>query len=147
MDAESGFQVGMFENEDTEDRDAVVNVPRSDHQAPSTPKKKRRVTKASTPIVDDEVRRSSRFRNVVSEQFFQLDNEPRRRKGEAKKTVKISTIQDLKKCICSGQFNQNMEIEDVEPISSSLLVSLGTGFCGVPPEELTEEDLLHEDPK
>jgi hypothetical protein len=40
-----------------------------------------------------------------------------------------------------------MEIEDVEPISSSLLVSLGTGFCGVPPEELIEEDLLHEDPK
>lgn len=124
-----------------------------------TPKKKRRTAKASTPIVDDEVRRSARLRKEFSENFIQLDNEPRRRKGEAKKTVRISTVQDLKRSITSGQIclpteaeevepiatSQSMEAVEVEPIDPSLLVELGTDFCGVPPGELTVADLHEED--
>lgn len=44
--------------------------------------KKRRVTKAKTPIVDDEVRRSNRLKAGVTVQHIQLDNEPRRRKAK-----------------------------------------------------------------
>jgi len=38
-----------------------------------------------------------------------------------------------------------MEAVEVEPIDPSLLVELGTDFCGVPPGELTVADLHEED--
>lgn len=112
----------------------------------NTPKRKRRAPKASTPIVDDEVRRSARLRRNVHTVMVQLDSQPRRKKGEAKKIVRFSTVEDLKKSIISGQIGQPMEINEeepieeepieVEPVEPSLLVSLGTDFCGVPLGEL-----------
>jgi hypothetical protein len=122
--------------------------------------KKKRTSKACTPIVDDEVRRSARLRRDDTVVMVQLDNEPRRRKGEAKKTVRFSIVEDLKKSIISGQIGQPMEVDEmeqieaepievepikVEPIASNLLVTLGTEFCGVPPRELTVEALHDKD--
>lgn len=61
--------------------------------------------------------------------------------------VRFSIVGDLKKRIISGELSQNMEMDEVELISSSLLVELGTGFCAVSPKELIEEDLQVEVPK
>lgn len=82
-----------------------------------TPKKKI-TSKAYTPIVDDEVRRSARLRRDDTMVMVQLDNEPRRRKGEAKKTVRFSTVEDLKKSIISGQIGQPMEVDKMETIEA-----------------------------
>lgn len=123
----------------------------------STPNtvKKRRLTKAKTPIVDDEVRRSNRHIAGVVVDHIQLDNEPRRRKGEKMKTVLFSTVEDLKKAIVLGNLNELMEEveaqnEDGEeeaqvqadPIPIHMLMDVGTDLCGVPPEEITPAALL-----
>jgi hypothetical protein len=67
-----------------------------------------------------------------------LDKEPRRKNGEARKSVSFSIVEDLKKAIVSRSLDSEMkDAEFVEPIQAVTLISLGTSFCGVPPEELT----------
>lgn len=101
--------------------------------------RRKRKSRAETPLVDDEVRRSSRFRKGDTGKHIMLDREPRRKKGEANKTVSFSVVEDLKKAIICRSLDTDMEEADmVEPIQSSTLVDLGTSrFCGVPPEEHT----------
>jgi hypothetical protein len=53
----------------------------------SPPAAKKRRGRPRTPIVDDEVHRSARLRNVDAQEHIQLDGEPRRRKGATKKSV------------------------------------------------------------
>lgn len=153
-DTEVYGPVGMQTDGETQDIDEeLANT--SINCNTITPKKKRRTSKAYTPIVDDEVRRSARLRNDDTMVFVQLESEPRRRKGEAKKTVRFSTIEDLKKSIIGGQIGQPMEVDEVEPIevepieveqvAPDLLVGLGTSFCGVPLGELTVAILNEED--
>lgn len=99
---------------------------------------KKRKAKAKTPIVDDEVRRSIRFKKNEARKHVQLDREPRRRKGESKKTVYFSTVEDLKAAIVSKSLDEDLEeVEMIEPIQAVTLVGLGNSFCGVPPEEMT----------
>lgn len=61
---------------------------------------KKRKTRGITPIVD-EVRRCSRFRKEEAQEHIQLNNEPRRKNGEAKKSLSISMVEDLRKVIVS----------------------------------------------
>ena len=48
---------------------------------PTSGKRKRR-PRAKTPVVDDEVRRSSRIRGVPDSPLIHLENEPRKKKRE-----------------------------------------------------------------
>jgi hypothetical protein len=104
------------------------------------PSAAKRKSRGKTPIVDDEVRRCSRFRKEA-ETLVQLDNEPRRKKGAPNKTVSFSTVDDLKTAIISRSLEEEMEDIVVEPLQITSLVELGTSFCGVPPEELNEATL------
>lgn len=98
--------------------------------------RKKRKSRAKTPIVDDEVRRSARFREGTTV-HIQLDNEPRKKKGEAKKSVSFSTVEDLKSAIINRSLDSDLEAEDIEPIQAITLVELGSSFYGIPPEELS----------
>lgn len=111
------------------------------------PIKKRKLTKAKTPIVDDEVRRSNRNKKVVVADDIQLDNEPRRRKGEKKKTILFSSVEDLKKAIVLGNLHEVVETAEAQvqafegdsaieadAIPIHMLMDIGTEFCGVPLE-------------
>jgi hypothetical protein len=51
--------------------------------------------------VDDEVCRSFRFNKNIKVSYIQLNAEPRRKNGQSKKTVSISTVEDLRKAIIS----------------------------------------------
>jgi len=84
-------------------------------------------------VVDDEVRRSSRFRNADDLKHIQLDNEPRRKKGAVNKTVSFSTVEDLKSAIINRSLDSDLDAEDIEPIQAVTLFNLGTSFCGIPP--------------
>lgn len=106
---------------------------------PSSRRKKRKA-KAKTPIVD-EVRRCSRFRTDEVKLHIQLDKEPRRKKGEAKKYVSFSIVEDLKSAIINRSLDSDLEAEEIEPIQAYTLVDLGINFCGIPPEELTAATL------
>jgi hypothetical protein len=106
-----------------------------------SPGQKKRKARAKTPIVDDEVRRILRFKKNFGAKHIQLDKEPRRKKGEAKKTVYFSTVEDLKTAIISRRLDEEMAAEDIEPIQTVTLADLGISFCGVPPEEITEAAL------
>jgi hypothetical protein len=66
-----------------------------DISSPSAAMKRR--GRHHTPIVDDEVRRSARLRNEALQDHIQLDGEPRRRKGAAKKSMSFSSVTNLKK--------------------------------------------------
>lgn len=107
---------------------------------PSSARKKRKA-RAKTPVVDDEVRRSARFKKADGLKHIQLDNELRRNKGAAFKTVSISTVEDLKSAIINRSLDSDLEIEDVEPIQVITLVDFGTSFCGIPPLELADAGL------
>jgi hypothetical protein len=104
------------------------------------PSAAKRKSRGKTPIVDDEVRRCSCFRKQA-EALVQLDNEPRRKKGAPNKSVSFSTVDDLKTAIISRSLEEVMEDIVVEPLQIASLVELGTSFCGVPPEELSEATL------
>lgn len=67
-----------------------------------TPISKKRKPKAKTPIVDDEVRRCSKFKKGARQEHVQLDNEPQRKKGADRKTVSISTVAKLKVPLLAG---------------------------------------------
>lgn len=60
------------------------------------------MSKANTPIVDDEVRRSQWLGKDGTKKLVQLDSEPRRRKGETRKTIRFSAVEELP---------QNMDID------------------------------------
>lgn len=51
---------------------------------PLTTRKKRK-GRAKTPMVDDAMRKSSRFNNNAEQTFYQLDREPRRKPGAEKR--------------------------------------------------------------
>lgn len=88
----------------------------------------KRKTRAKTPIVEDEVRRSSKFR----------------KKGASVKSVSFSSVEDLKSAIVTRSMevaSDASEAVEVVPIEISTLVGLGNEFCGVPPMELNKTTL------
>jgi hypothetical protein len=107
--------------------------------SPSTVSKKKRKSRPKTPIVDDEVRRSSRLRKEGLQRHVQLDNEPRKKPGEARKSVSFSTVEDLKTAIICRSLENDMEVESVDAIDSDVLQQLGISFCGIPPVEFDAE--------
>jgi hypothetical protein len=111
----------------------------------SPPAAKKRRGRPRTPIVDDEVCRSARLRNVDAQEHIQLDGEPRRRKGATKKSVSFSSVADLKKAIVSRSLDDDLAEFEVAPIQASTLAELGSSFCGIPPAEVSPATLLHED--
>jgi hypothetical protein len=111
----------------------------------SSPTAKKWRGRLHTPIVDDEVRRSARLRNVAPQDHIQLDGEPRRRKGAAKKSVSFSSVTDLQKSIVKSSLDDALTEFEVAHIQASTLADLGTSFCGVPPLELSLATLLHEE--
>lgn len=124
--------IGIVEMENDDSR-PIPDIEEDVPEASPYGTRKKRKAKAKTPLVDDEVRRSSRFRKGGTDKHIMLDREPRRKNGEAKKTISFSVVEDLKKAIISRSLDTNMEEADmVEPGHK-----LGTSFCGVPPEELT----------
>jgi anti-sigma28 factor (negative regulator of flagellin synthesis) len=108
-----------------------------------SPQHHKRKTKARTPIVEDEVRRSVRLRRNADAIHIWLDNEPKKKRGDARKTVKYSKVEELKAAIITGKLEhheaKDCEIEGIN--ATTLLVELGTGFCGVPPLELNASTL------
>jgi hypothetical protein len=143
---DSGF-FNDFESKDInmlEADDSIVQEDeRSEIRPDTTPgsTRKKRKAKEKTPMVDDEVRRSARFKKADGLKPIQLDNEPRRKKGAAFKTVSISTVEDLKTAIINRTLDSDLEIEDVEPIQAITLVDFGTSFCGIPSLELADPGL------
>jgi hypothetical protein len=111
----------------------------------SPPAAKRRRGRPRTPIVDDEVRRSARLRNVNAQEHIQLDEEPRRRKGATKKSVSFSSVADLKNAIVSCALDDALVEFEVAPLQASTLAELGSSFCGIPPAEVSPATLLPED--
>jgi hypothetical protein len=87
------------------------------------------------------VRRSARLRRNEDAIHIKLENEPRKKKGDAKKTVCYSKVEELKADIITGKLEQKAEDSEIEDINAALLVELGTGFCGVPPLELNTSTL------
>jgi hypothetical protein len=69
----------------------------------------------------------------------QLDNEPRKKPGEARKSVSFSTVEDLKTAIICRSLENDMEVESVDAIDSNVLQQLGISFCGIPPVEFDAE--------
>jgi hypothetical protein len=65
-------------------------------------------------------------------EMVQLDNKLRRRKGEAKKTVRFSTVEDQKKSIISGQIGQPMEVDEMEPIEAEPIEVLQLRWIQLP---------------
>lgn len=129
-----------------------VDIPEPESQiseALSTPltaatSKKRRAG-AKTPIVDDEVRRCSKFRKDEELVHVQLEKEPRRKKGATRRTVTFSEVADLKKAIVSRSLEEDMEEAVVDAIPAAILVELGNSFCGIPPMELSLSYLQNQD--
>jgi hypothetical protein len=71
-----------------------------------------------------------------------LENEPRKKRGHARKTVNNSKVEELKADIITGKLEQHeAEDREIEDINATLLVELGTGLCGVPPLELNTSTL------
>jgi len=122
-----------------EEEEEGANVVACSVQA-ATPKKRK--GRGKTPIVDDEVRRCPRFKKNGDQVHVFLNSETRRKKGEAKKTVSISIVEDLKAAIVTRSLEAEMEEVEVEPIQACNLVELGTSFCGVPSMELSIDTLL-----
>jgi len=62
-----------------------------------------------TPIVDGEIRRCSRFRKYEEQIHIMLNSEPRKKKGEARKTFSISIVEDPKKAIVGRSLENELE--------------------------------------
>jgi hypothetical protein len=120
---------------------ATPLVPDTPTPAPS----RRRRGRAQTPIVDDEVRRSTRLKTGMVQEHIQLNNEPRRKKGASKKSISISSVADLKKAIVSRSLEETLDVDEVAPIPAPLLIELGHSFCGIPPMEMSLATLTPED--
>jgi hypothetical protein len=71
-----------------------------------------------------------------------LENEPKKRRGAARNTVRYSEVEELKAAIITRKIEyHDAEDWEIEDINAPLLVELGTGFCGVPPLELNTSTL------
>jgi hypothetical protein len=114
-------------------------APTDDIGSPSHISKKKRKSRPKTPIVDDEVRRSSRLRKESLQLHVHLDNEPRKKPGEARKSVSFSTVEDLKTAIICRSLDNDLEVENVDAIESNVIQQLGICFCGIPPVEFDAE--------
>jgi hypothetical protein len=125
----------------TDHSTATPLVPDTPTPAPS----RRRRGRAQTPIVDDEVRKSTRLKTGMVQEHIQLNNEPRRKKGDSKKSVSISSVADLKKAIVSRSLEETLDEDEVAPIPTPLLIELGHSFCGIPPMVLSLATLTPED--
>jgi hypothetical protein len=126
----------------------ITNHCSATHLVPDTPSSahsRRRRGRPQTPIVDDEVRRSTRLKTGIEQEHIQLNSEPRRKKGASKKSVSISSVAILKKAIVSRSLEDNIDEDDVAPIPAPILVELGQSFCGIPPVELNLATLTPED--
>jgi hypothetical protein len=131
----------LLSQQTTDHSTATPLVPDTRTPAPS----RRRCGRAQTPIIDDEVRRSSRLKTGMVQEHIQLNNEPRRKKGASKKSVSISSVADLKKAIVSRSLEETLDEDEVAPIPTPLLVELGHSFCGIPLMELSPATLTPED--
>jgi anti-sigma28 factor (negative regulator of flagellin synthesis) len=81
----------------------------------------KRKTKARTPIVEDEVRRSARLRRNEGAIHIQLENEPKKKRGDARKTVSYSKVEELKVDIITGKLEQHKaEDREIEDINATL---------------------------
>jgi hypothetical protein len=114
-------------------------APTDDIGSPSHISKKKRKSRPKTPIVDDEVRRSSRLRKESLQLHVHLDNEPRKKPGEARKSVSFSTVEDLKTAIICRSLDNDLEVENVDAIESNVIQQFGICFCGIPPVEFDAE--------
>jgi hypothetical protein len=95
-----------------------------------SPQHHKRKPRAKTPVVEDEVRMSARLRRNSDAIHIQLENEPRRRKGAARKTVRFSKVEELKSAIITRKIeHHDTEDWEIKDITAPLLVELGTGFC------------------
>jgi hypothetical protein len=81
-----------------------------------SPQHHKRKTRARTPVVEEEVR-SARLRRNVDAVHIQLENEPRKRRGAARKTVRYSEVEELKASIITRKIEhhdvEDWEIEDI----------------------------------
>ena len=137
LGAEEVYDVQMQNGMEQMEEEALAiqeEIQASGHGTPHTVKKRK--GRGKTPIVDDEVRRCSRFKSGQAQTHVVLDREPRRKKGEAKKTVSIITVEDLKSAVITRNLEEELNDAEVEPIQAPLLIEFGNSFCGVPPEEL-----------
>jgi hypothetical protein len=75
-----------------------------------------------TPIVDDEVRRCSRFRKEAHPELIQLDNEPKRKKGAERKSFSFSSVENLKTSIVSRSFEEALQDEVIDPSPDATLM-------------------------
>jgi hypothetical protein len=135
---------GMDRTNDSTFADSSLALPLDSSPPICTPSQQhhKRKTKTRTPIVEDEVRRSVGLRRNADAIHFQLENEPRKKRGDARKTVKYLKVEELKAAIITGKLEQHeAEHCEIEDINATLLVELGTGFCGVPPLELNTSTL------
>jgi hypothetical protein len=73
-----------------------------------SPQHHKRKTRAKMPVVEDEVRRSARLRRNADAIHIQLENEPRKRRGAARKTVRYSELDELKSASSLGRLNTMM---------------------------------------
>jgi anti-sigma28 factor (negative regulator of flagellin synthesis) len=135
---------GMDRPIDSAFADGGLNLPLEPSSPICTPSQQhhKRKTKASTTIIEDEVRRSARLRRTAAATHIQLENEPRKKRGDTRKIVNYSKVEELKADIITGKLEQP-EAEDceIEDINATLLVELGIGFCRVPPLELNSSTL------
>ena len=99
---------------------------------PSAPKK-RKSRKRPTPIVDDEVKRSARISKNPAYQHMELDAKSKPRKQFKEDTVKMQ--EQLDQAIIDA-----IEADKMLPLQ--ILQDVAINFCQVPPEEITEEQLL-----
>jgi hypothetical protein len=58
--------------------------------------------------------------------------------------LSISTVEDLRKVVISVGIQGNEDLMDVEiaPIPIAVMQSFGQSFCGVPPEEITQDMMI-----
>jgi hypothetical protein len=77
------------------------------------------------------------------ENLVQLDREPRRKPGDAKKTVYFSNVEDLKTAIITRSLEDALDDEEVAPIPVAT-PSLGTSFCGIPLEEFADAEFAQD---
>jgi hypothetical protein len=84
--------------------------------SPVAPSSKKRRTRMKTPIVDDEVRRCSRFKKEAHQELVQLDNEAKRKKRAERKSVSFTSVKNLKTAIVWRSLEDVMEDEVIDPI-------------------------------
>lgn len=97
---------------------------------------KRKSRKRPTPVVDDEVKRSTRLHKILGFVHMELDE-----KSKPRKLTKEDTI------LMEEQLNQALEeaMSDDQMLPIEFMQNLATNYCGVAPEDVTVERLLSND--